>query len=865
MAFKLNRAESKAAETPEALFADSRTKRVDGLKAPQADVLRSYHELAVDESDVAIPMHTGGGKTLVGLLISEWRRRKFKEQVVYLCPTRQLVHQVAEQANAKYGLRAIPFVDSKKDYAPADRAAYEAGEAIAVTTYSALFNVKPFFSDPGTIILDDAHAAEQYVSAPWTLAISRWRNDEHAVAFDAFLGCLRKVVPEETLRRATSSRRTAWDRAWVDLIPAPKFVSLIPELSEVLDAVTQNNELRYPWSRLVGHLHACQIFVAVGEILIRPLIPPTFEHRAFAAARQRIYLSATLGDGGDLERSVGRRRIMRLPEPAGWDKRGLGRRLFIVPSSSLSGEESLKLNVELAKRAGRAIVLAPDEETAELYRGVFQGFRIFSAKEIEESKKEFVGAPGAVAVMASRYDGIDFPGDECRLIVMHGLPTGMSLQERFLVSIIGAARALDERLLTRLIQGFGRCTRSDTDHAAVVICGGDLSAYVHKPERRKSMHPELQAELDFGLGQSREQTQEGFVENLELFLRQGDDWRPVDEHIVSARDGMVRQPLPGSDDLRNSVQYEVSFVENLWNQNFGDAAGNAQRVLGILNDAALRGYRALWEYLAGNACHLGTESAQLNASQRAREHFMRARSAGPSLSWISGLLGPTEAEEDDQANPRTLAVVRRLEAELAELGVLNDRRYAARENEIRRLLKSNASSDFELGHEMLGKMLGYEAGKVESTGSPDPWWLADSSLCFVFEDHSNAQTDSSLSVSKARQVSSHDKWIRSKLQLNPDARIVKVLVTPVSSIDAEAVPFVGDVLCWNLLDFRAWSDTALDRVRQLRVGFPEPGDLAWQANAASVLAGNQIAPDYLVAMLANRVAAKVLRPVGSRA
>lgn len=864
MAFRLNKTEAKTADTPESLFADLRTKKVDGLLAPQADVLRSYYAQAVDESDVAIPMHTGGGKTLVGLLIAEWRRRKFKERVVFLCPTKQLVHQVADQANNKYGLRALPFVDSKKTYAPASSAAYISGEAIAVTTYSSLFNVKPFFSDANTLILDDAHAAEQYVSSVWTLAINRWRSEEYAATFDAVMACLQKALTDETVRRATSSRRTTWDRSWVDLVPAPKLAPLIPELSEILDAECEKTELKYPWSRLTGHLHACQIYISVGEILIRPLIPPTFDHGPFASARQRVYLSATLGEAGDLERSVGRRRIVRLPEPAGWDTRGLGRRLFIIPNSSLGSDDVSEVTRMLAKKAGRALVLVPDDETAGAYRKLFEGVRTFSAKEIEESKRDFVSEPEAVAVMASRYDGIDFPGKECRLIILHGLPTGMSLQERFIVSTIGAARALDERLLTRLVQGFGRCTRSDTDFAAVVICGGDLSAYLHKAERRHSLHPELQAELEFGLGQSKEQTKEGFVENLDIFLRQGDEWRPADEYIVTERDKISRQPLPGGADLKGSVPDEVSFVENLWNQNFGDAASYAQKVLGKLNDSSLRGYRALWEYLAGAACFWGTEAQQFSASARAKEHFMRARSAAPSLIWLSQLVGASEAQSTDESNPLTLAVVQRLGSELAELGIMNDRRFAARENEIRRLLQSNNSGDFEQGHELLGKMLGYEAGKIESTGSPDPWWLADRNFCIVFEDHSAAQASSSLNVTKARQATTHDKWIRANLSLNDDAKIVKVLVTPVTTIDADAVPFVTDVLCWNLDDFRQWANAALDRVRQLRVTFSEPGDLEWIANAASIFATNQIAPDYLIAMLAARPASKVLRPTGKK-
>jgi hypothetical protein len=38
-----------------------------------------------------------------------------------------------------------------------------------VTTYSSLFNTNPFFSNPGVIIVDDAHAAENYIASLWTL------------------------------------------------------------------------------------------------------------------------------------------------------------------------------------------------------------------------------------------------------------------------------------------------------------------------------------------------------------------------------------------------------------------------------------------------------------------------------------------------------------------------------------------------------------------------------------------------------------------------------------------------------------------------------------------------------------------------
>ncbi|WP_375233948.1 DEAD/DEAH box helicase [Pseudomonas savastanoi] len=59
---------------------------------------------------------TGSGKTLVGVVLAEWRRRKYGERVVYLCPTNQLVHQVATQARDFYGIDVAEFTGAKQDY-----------------------------------------------------------------------------------------------------------------------------------------------------------------------------------------------------------------------------------------------------------------------------------------------------------------------------------------------------------------------------------------------------------------------------------------------------------------------------------------------------------------------------------------------------------------------------------------------------------------------------------------------------------------------------------------------------------------------------------------------------------------------------
>jgi hypothetical protein len=64
MAFKKISMGHVAAETPEALFNDLRTRRVAGLRAHQADILRAYYERAVNEDDVALQLPTGSVKPL---------------------------------------------------------------------------------------------------------------------------------------------------------------------------------------------------------------------------------------------------------------------------------------------------------------------------------------------------------------------------------------------------------------------------------------------------------------------------------------------------------------------------------------------------------------------------------------------------------------------------------------------------------------------------------------------------------------------------------------------------------------------------------------------------------------------------------
>ena len=138
----------------------------------QGTVLLDWHSRHAEQRDVAIELPTGAGKTLVGGLIGEYRRRAFRERIAYLCPTRQLARQTADKLSA-YGIPNVLLTGKVKSWNAADRARYNSADAVAVSVYSHLFNVNPALNNADLLLLDDAHAAEGAVAGPWSLKIDR--------------------------------------------------------------------------------------------------------------------------------------------------------------------------------------------------------------------------------------------------------------------------------------------------------------------------------------------------------------------------------------------------------------------------------------------------------------------------------------------------------------------------------------------------------------------------------------------------------------------------------------------------------------------------------------------------------------------
>jgi hypothetical protein len=736
------------------------------------------------------------------------------------------------QARNQYGIDVVDLSGRKDEFPPADRTAYLTGAQVAISTYSGLFNSHPFFENPDLIIIDDAHAAENYIAKMWSLEIAAGTPLHTALA-----EYLKPHIDPQEYSRLTGDWVGSADATWVEKLPSPQVSALAEDLVSIIDAHANRHspELHFPWSLIRDHLDACHVYLGSREILIRPLIPPTSAHAPFANAKQRIYMSATLGAGGDLERLTGRKSISRLPAPEGFQSSGVGRRFFVFPSLSLTGDETDALRLAMQQRAGRSVILTPStpraEEHAQQVATNLHGYTVFTKDDIEADKAPFVACEKAVAILANRYDGIDFPNDECRLLCLDGLPRAMNAQERFIMSKMGAAALYNERIQTRVLQAAGRCTRALQDRSAVFVTGTELVDFLADSRKWKFFHPELQAELAFGVDQSTGVKAAGMLENFNMFMENNADWAGADHMIRTAVGSYEQAPFPAMDELGAIVNHEVAYEEALWNHDYASALTSARTILGSLNHEDLRGYRALWHYLAGAAAlKLSTTPGDAQA-QAAQEQFAKAKKAAPSVSWLNTLarvVGAPETEAGESKNSETLKQVEMIEQQFLAMGTATNSKFEKKAAKVQSEMQ--AGETFENAQVELGIMLGFTAGNDESDAAPDPWWLGDQ-VGVVFEDHADGSDTTVFGAIKARQASSHPKWIKKYVPGTESMEIFPVLVTPCTQAKSGADPQLDNVRYWALNEYANWANHAIAVLRELKGTFPGEGDLLWRDEA----------------------------------
>jgi hypothetical protein len=838
----------------ETLFGELPRRRdgVGALWSHQGDQLRTYNSLHVQTADVALELPTGSGKTLVGLLIGEWRRRSLGQRVVYACPTRQLALQVVA-ASQRQGIEAYPLIDSHHDWEPREVTAYTRHQAIAVTTYSHIFNSRSYLGNAKTLIFDDAHAAEGYVAEAWSLEIKR-SSAAYKDLFDAFGTAIEP--PLVTRMTGDGQDTSSWHE--VRLIPLSAVSQRVSDLDSVLDAgIPSGTPGRYRYNMIRANLESCLFYVSRGGWYIRPMVPPTFEHAAFTDPGQRIYLSATLGEAGELERAFGRAPIARIPSPPAWERTGSGRRFFVFPDlaefdpaldtiapassdpNQLPGlSEQPSLLSRLSTLVKKRLILTQQAEAAKEIAVELDVPHIERFDASDTTVDAFKQAERGTLLAANRYDGMDLADNSCRFEIMAQVPNASHLQDRFLGSKLRAGEVLAERIRSRVVQGAGRCTRGPQDWAVVVIHGEELLRYLSDPDKTQSMPVELQAEIEFGLRASAS-SYSNVVALTRSAINQDDDWRTYGESaLAEGRTTAVRTPQPLAAELASSAQREVTAWRHAWLGDWEAAGRAAVSVLEGLTDPKSRPYRALWAYFASSWFARSAAAGSASAGPRAAELLRTAYGAATGSVWLRELQPlPADAVNLEPSDESAISSV----LALLQGGLRSSATFASRTQTMLHQLAQSDHSPYELGLVELGKLLGAESFKPPGQGRADAAWLWDG-LWLTIEAKSE-QTAERLSMTYVRQANTHLSSLAADREVDEaPPGSVSVFAATSDLVDPDAVPIAVSHL------YLTTTDIVLDLAHEAHRAWAEirssvsAGDVAAAASVARILWEHHLLP-----------------------
>ncbi len=789
MPFKTYQSRIDLPADPEQLFRDlpRGTGDISALWTHQSDVIRAYVEQHTTTPDIALELPTGTGKTLPGLLIAEWVRLRDKCHVIYACPTQQLARQTALAAQ-KAALSVSLLVGPNRDWPVQDRTAFAAAERLAVTTYSSIFNSSPKLEPAQLIVFDDAHAAEQYVADAFSVRIVRSEiPDAYSNLLNAIAPGLDGLYLEQLRSDSGSSALGSSPR----LVLPVQDENVLRNLDRALAGIS-NSDIEFRLQMIRKGLASCLAFVAPDSIYIRPLIPPTHENYIFRDARQRIYLSATLGRGGELERAFGRAPINRLPLPSSSQEPRAGRRFFLFPALIEDSTPDAAIEA-ITRRVGKALVLTPDTQSARDFsaRLAPDDWPIFDNRNIETSLSHFAVATNGVCGLANRYDGIDLPGDACRLVVLRGLPDSLSLMERFLNDRARAGSTSAERIRTRVIQGTGRCTRDPEDTAIVAVCGSDLTNYLSRPDTRSALGPELQAEIDFGRDHSALPLDE-VLQLVDAFLSPDRSaFRAGEDYIASRRRDVEVSAPEGSEILARATDIEVAACADAWSGRWSEAGQELYEAATILGQGgeATRGYRAFllhlsgtWKYRAGiERSSADLQSTGLMLTDQAIE------TARPShwpreMKLLAAGHYPT-AEQVDQIGARRLG---------ERLGTRGKSRVQEQVQQMLGGLGQSQARPYEAALRLLGEMIGAEAWKPKEGARCDSVWRWDDELWITIEAKSGQDANGLISRRDIRQIGDQLETLRYDLSAGdiPEGSIA-LLVSPRQILAPDAIGSAG--------------------------------------------------------------------------
>jgi replicative superfamily II helicase len=777
----LDAAERDAVKTidPVAIFEElPKPEGFNDLYASQDRVLRRWFDDRT-RNDTLVKLHTGGGKTLVGLLIALSSLREVKKPVLYICPNNELVHQTLEKA-AEYSIPAVAWQDSGFPD-PFDNC-----EAILVANYDHLFNGRSRFGPRdstkakvrlGAIIIDDAHAGLSELRDSFTYQILGADREAYLEFVGIFKGAFEDAGLVGSLDEVTSGREDdilevpywSWKkaeeqvRALVTRLedrPYPKIKPQYKSASEKkLDEVRRHNF--FVWPFLKNQLQSCHALVSASSISLTPLMPLNDLIPSYATCTRRVYMSATLTDDSTLVRTFGLHRDYNVASSPG--TAGIAERFVIspafMPSFGTSYERTAK---DLAKfvakeRSAGVIVIAPSAKAANAWKDdatIVDGAKLSTT--LDALRKRTTNGP---FVLINRYDGLDLPKDACRLVVLWELPTGNNSYELYRAAMLEGGEELAAQVAQRLEQGMGRGARGASDYCIILFAGRSIERWIGKNSNRAHFTKATRAQYEIGRDVGAK------VSSFDQLTTATDQVLKRDRRWITLHAQRLAAELANLEDSRatDTTFDEIEAYRLIARGKFAEAMRSLEQVASKIDDKEAKAW--LLQIAARSAEYAGhaldAERLQMDAfslNERYPTYPATRRYTFPAV---------TTTQSD--------AILKLITNCDPPISIIRDVR-----EDTEHLHATASSNQFEESLMKLGSYLGFKATRPEKSTrqGPDVLWLSDKAG-FILEAKSRKNRDNKISKSDVGQLLTSVEWFKEHF---PSHRAFPVLVSPTADL-----------------------------------------------------------------------------------
>jgi hypothetical protein len=504
------------------------------LRDVQGDVLRKWYD-ARTQRDTVIKMNTGGGKTVVGLLALKSCINEKVRPAVYVAGDHYLCSQVRAEA-ADLGLAVVDEPRSLD---------FQSGRAILVIPVHTLVNGMSKFGvgrdidvEIGSIVIDDAHACLATAEQQFTLSLPR----SHP-AFQKLLAIFSEDLRSQSITGTMEIERgdprglvqvPYW--AWMD-----KQARVIAALADHQD----ERELKFIWPLLKEDLQLCRCFFNARTVEIAPPCLPVDVVPSFAHARRRIYMTATLSDDAILVTDFGAdpQAVSRPVTPK--TASDLGDRMILVPQRINTGikDEDIKAFVDSIRSGLNAVVIVPSGERAKFWADIATPGLTLTAENLHQGVNHLRTTTGNVAVLVNKYDGVDLPGDACRILIVDGLPDARRFVDRHEQGVLRASDRFRARQVQRIEQGMGRAIRSNEDYCVVLLMGAQLLRTLYASGAAQHFSPATAAQMRLSEQISEQVARQGLAalaEPIRDVLTRHPGW------VGASRNALIETSYPAS-------------------------------------------------------------------------------------------------------------------------------------------------------------------------------------------------------------------------------------------------------------------------------------------------------------------------------